>query len=68
MVDKLDQFKTDIAKFSGNYKEFLVIVRSSDGHLLWRSTDDIWAVGAANRYLASQNEIARIEERELSME
>ena len=49
--EALEKFKNDVAKFSGNYSEFLVIVKDREGLLRWKSTDVTWAVGAAKRYL-----------------
>lgn len=48
---QIEKFKQDLAKFSGNYLEFLVIVKRKDGNLNWKSTDKTWALGAVTRYL-----------------
>ena len=45
----LEQFRIDVAKFSGNYRDFLIIAKTDD-QLFWKSTDDTWGVGAAKRY------------------
>lgn len=64
----LEQFKVDVAKFSGHYTDFLIIAKTSRGDFFWKATDEIWGVGAAHRYLSCRNEDACIEERELSAE
>lgn len=46
----LEKFKLDLARFSADYLEFLVIVKRKDGNLNWKSTDKTWAYGAAMRY------------------
>jgi len=63
MEKNIEQFKVDVARFSGNYQEFLILAKTRDGGLVWRSTDDAWGVGAATRYLLSRDEEARIHER-----
>ncbi len=62
--EALEQFKKDVARFSGNYTQFLIIA-STDGQLLWKSTDETWAVGAASRFLNIKNEHDRLDEHEL---
>jgi hypothetical protein len=63
--DKLrEQFKDDVARFSGHYLEFLVIVKRKDGNMAWKSSDATWACGGAMRYLNSIEEMDRLDERE----
>ena len=57
----LEQFKLDVAKFSGNYRDFLIVARN-DEQLMWKSTDDTWGVGAAKRYMDVMAERDRLEE------
>lgn len=64
----IETFKIDAAKFSGNYEEFLVIVKTRDGAFLWKATDPTWAIGAARRYLTCADEVDRLEERAQIME
>jgi allantoicase len=59
----LDKFKVDVAKFSGNYSEFLVVVKRKDGNISWKSSDTTWAVGACARYIAMMDEMDRDGER-----
>ena len=47
------RFKNDLAKFSGNYPEFLVIVRTEEGKFIARSSERVWGYGAAARYLGA---------------
>ena len=62
-AEVLEKFKTDVARFSGNYNEFLVIVKAKNGNLQWKSSDKTWAMGAAARYLNCIDEVDREEER-----
>lgn len=66
--EDLTKFRTDVSKFSGNYSEFLVIAKTPDGRLYWRSTDQTWAIGAANRYLNCIDEIDRDGQRSMMRE
>ena len=59
----LQKFKNDVARFSGNYLEFIVIVKRKDGNLNWKSSDKTWAMGAVTRYLNCTDEWDREEER-----
>ena len=61
----LETFKNDVATFSGNYLEFLVIVKRKDGNLSWKSSDTTWGVGGAKRYLDSVQEMDQIDERKM---
>lgn len=62
-MDELERFRSDVAKFSGHYQEFLVIVKSGGGRLMWKSSDTTWAIGALNRYLSCIDECDREDER-----
>ena len=61
---ELDKFKNDVARFSGQYPEFLIIVRTKSSRLQWKATDRTWAIGAAMRYLNCAEEWDRKEERD----
>ena len=61
----LETFKNDVARFSGNYLEFLIVVKRKDGNLSWKSSDVTWATGAATRYLSSIDEMDRYDERKM---
>lgn len=61
----LEQFRIDVAKFSGNYKDFLIIAKTDD-QLFWKSTDDTWGVGAAKRYTDIISERDKFEENHLT--
>jgi len=63
MSEEVEKFKMDLAKFSGNYPDFLVIVTTTSGRLLWKSTNKTWGIGAATRYLNSTDEWDREDER-----
>ena len=52
-TDQDEKFKTDCAKFSGHYDDFVVIAKGREGFFLWHCTDPTWAVGAAIRFLDS---------------
>lgn len=58
------RFKNDVAKFSGNYLEFLVVVKRPDGNITWKSSDTTWAIGACHRYIEMMDEMDRTQERE----
>jgi len=61
---EIDRFKMDLARFSGGYTSFMVIVRTPSGRLLWKSTDKTWAIGACHRYLNGANAWDAEEEKE----
>jgi hypothetical protein len=40
-----------VAKSGEHFQEYIVIVKTPNGTLDWRSSDKSWAMGAAERYL-----------------
>lgn len=60
---EIEKFKLDAAKLSGHYLEFLVVVKSPSGQLLWKVTDPTWATGACVRYLNTADEMDREDQR-----
>ena len=53
---ELDRFKDAVASLGEQFKDYLLIARTSDGILLWRSSDKTWSIGAAGRYLKCADE------------
>lgn len=46
--DRLDSLTARAGEF---FKDYLVMVRRDDGHVSWRSSDAVWAEGAARQYV-----------------
>lgn len=61
--EALEQFKKDVSRFSGNYTQFLIIA-STEGQFLWKTTDETWGIGAATRYLKIKAEHDRLDEQD----
>lgn len=40
-----------VAKSGEHFQEYVVIVKTPNGTIDWRSSDKTWAMGAAERYL-----------------
>ena len=62
--DEAKKFKMDVAKFSGNYREFVIIAKTGDGRLFWKATDKTWALGAIQRYSTCVDEMDRMDEQQ----
>lgn len=45
------RFLDMVAKSGEHFQEYIVIVKTPNGTLDWRSSDKSWAMGAAERYL-----------------
>lgn len=60
----LEQFKNDVARFSGQYLEYLIIVKAKNKNLQWRSSDKTWAYGAAHRYITCMEAVDIKEEQD----
>lgn len=46
-----ERFLDSCAKVGEHFPEFLMIVKTDEGFMDWRSSDKTWAMGAAERYL-----------------
>jgi hypothetical protein len=60
----LAQFKIDVARFSGNYKQFLIVAMTDD-QFMFKSTDDTWGMGAALRFLNIKKEHDKMDEQHI---
>lgn len=49
--DRFKNFLDMVAKTGEHFPEYIVIVKTHNGNLDWRSSDKTWAMGAAERYL-----------------
>lgn len=45
------RFLDMVAKSGEHFEDYLLIVKTNNGTLDWRSSDKTWAMGAAERYL-----------------
>lgn len=45
------RFLDMVAKSGEHFDDYLLIVKTNNGTLDWRSSDKSWAMGAAERYL-----------------
>lgn len=60
---EMKRFDAEITRIGERYEQYLLIVRTEGGQMMWKSRDKTWAVGAATRYLNCTEELDRIDER-----
>ena len=65
VMDEMDRFEDFGARCSEHFREFLLLVKTKDGRMFWKSSDKTWAMGAATRYLNCSDETDREDEREM---
>lgn len=46
-----NDFLDMVAKSGEHFEDYLLIVKTNNGTLDWRSSDKTWAMGAAERYI-----------------
>jgi hypothetical protein len=64
---EVESFKTICSGLAEHSADYLVVMRTPQGELIWKSSDKSWAVGVCERYITYTHEQDRLdlaEERE----